>query len=121
MDIAVDFDGTLCTEEYPNIGLPKPTVIKLVKDAKKAGHNLILYTCREGKLLEQAIEWCSNFGLEFDAVNANLDDRIKEFKNDPRKLGADIYLDDKAYNPEEDLEFVRKYLLQLPEIKERSI
>lgn len=66
---------------------------------KAEGARLILWTNREGDLLEEAVEWCRERGLEFDTVNANLPELIELYKNDCRKINADIYIDDKAVNP----------------------
>ena len=99
--IAVDFDGTLFTEEYPNIGKPKWRVINWCKERQAKGDILILWTCREGEYLREAIETCKEVGLVFDFVNENVPSRIKRCGNDCRKIGADIYLDDKAVHPKE--------------------
>lgn len=99
--IAVDFDGTLFTEEYPNIGKPKWRVINWCKERQAKGDILILWTCREGENLREAIEMCKEVGLVFDYVNENVPSRIKRRGNDCRKIGADIYLDDKAMRPKE--------------------
>lgn len=99
--IAVDFDGTLFTEEYPNIGKPKWRVINWCKERQVKGDILILWTCREGEYLQEAIEMCKDVGLVFDYVNENVPLRIKRCGNDCRKIGADIYLDDKAMHPKE--------------------
>ena len=93
---AVDFDGTLCEENFPNIGTPHMGVIEHFKELRKNGDFLILWTCRSGKLLEDALKWCANYGIEFDAVNENLEHRIQKYNNDPRKIGADHYCDDMA-------------------------
>lgn len=68
MIYAIDFDGTLCTDEYPKIGAPRYEVIAFARAAKRAGDRLILWTCREGKELAAAVEWCSELGLTFDAA-----------------------------------------------------
>ena len=81
--IAVDFDGTLCENEYPNIGAPRAAKI-------------ILWTCREGTELEKAINFCHEHGITLDAVNANLPEAVDKWNNDCRKVGADEYWDDKA-------------------------
>jgi len=94
--VAVDFDGTLCKNKYPDIGEPRQEVLAMVKGLRWGGAKLILWTCREGELLEKAVEWCKEQGLEFDAVNENLPERIKLFGTNPRKIGADLYIDDKA-------------------------
>ncbi len=94
--IAIDFDGCLCTNEYPRIGKPIWRVIGAAKEQQENGAILILWTCREGQLLEKAVAACKRWGLEFDAVNANHPYRIKQYGNDPRKIGADEYWDDRA-------------------------
>ncbi|MGU8449406.1 phage portal protein [Clostridium perfringens] len=92
---AIDFDGTLCTNKYPEIGEEKAEVIDYVKNLKNEGHKLILWTCREREKLDDAIEWCKEKGIEFDAINENLDETIEQFDSDPRKVSANHYLDDK--------------------------
>lgn len=99
--IAVDFDGTLFTDEYPKIGKPKWRVINWCKERKEKGDVLILWTCREGESLREAVEMCREVGLVFDYVNQNDAYLKKQFGNDCRKVGADIYLDDKAMRIED--------------------
>lgn len=70
--IAVDFDGTLCEEKWPEIGSANQPIIDELIRRKENGDKLILWTCRCGSLLDAAILWCLNHGLEFDAVNDNL-------------------------------------------------
>ena len=94
---AIDFDGTLFTEDrFPEVGDPIYKNIEYVKSLRENGVELILYTNREGALLEAAVSACEKVGLEFDAVNENLQWRIDLYGNDCRKIGADIYFDDKA-------------------------
>lgn len=95
--IAVDFDGTLCQSAYPEIGRANTRMINYIKEQQKNGCQIILWTCREQSLLEEALAWCELYGLTFDAVNENLPERIALFGTDPRKIGADMYIDDKAY------------------------
>lgn len=94
--IAIDFDGTLCESRYPDIGPPKTAVIDRAKQEKAKGSKLILYTCREGQLLENAVEWCRVQGLEFDAINDNLPGFALAFGYTPRKVSATEYWDDRA-------------------------
>lgn len=94
--IAVDFDGCLCTNAWPGIGAPNTELIESLKRRRETGDKLILWTCREGESLAEAVEWCKIQGLEFDAVNENLPEMIEMYGNDCRKIGADFYLDDKA-------------------------
>lgn len=97
--IAVDFDGTLCAQAWPEIGEANERLIFHLKKRKAEGARLILWTNREGELLEAAVEWCKERGLTFDTVNANLPEMIALYNNDCRKVNADIYIDDKAVNP----------------------
>ena len=100
--LCVDFDGTLCSHEFPEIGKPNLHVIEFVKNFRKEGNKVILHTCRGGKCLEKALRWCERQGLEFDAINDDLPE-IKETrfgKTKSKKIYANIYLDDKAVHPE---------------------
>lgn len=94
--IAVDFDGCICESKWPEIGEPRQEVINELIRAQAEGSRLILWTCREGELLDAAIMWCLNRGLRFDAVNDNLDENKRLFGNNCRKVWADEYWDDKS-------------------------
>ncbi len=98
--IAIDFDGCLCTDAFPAIGEPNWAVINRAKAEQKTGTGLILWTCREGQVLQDAITACESWGLTFDAVNESLPDWIEEFGTRPRKVGASEYWDDKAVRVE---------------------
>ncbi len=95
MVYAVDFDGTLCENEWPEIGQPEIDVINFCKQLKIEGHKLILWTCREGELLAYAIVWCAEHGLHFDTYNQNLPECIAQYGGDCRKISADYYIDDR--------------------------
>lgn len=94
MIYAVDFDGTLCTENWPEIGEPNTALIRRLIALKAQGNELILWTMREGKTLEQAVAWCKRHGLTFDAVNDNIERLKEQYGNNPRKVFADVYIDD---------------------------
>lgn len=96
MIYAVDFDGCLCRNAYPDIGEPNVPVIEHLKALQKKGNHVILWTCRSGEHLEAAVQWCAKAGLVFDAVNDNLPMMVEAFGSNPRKVYADQYLDDKA-------------------------
>lgn len=96
MIIAIDFDGTLCKECYPHIGEANRELIDALVVRKKRGDKLILWTCREESFLEEAINWCQQQGLVFDAVNDNLEEIKQKYQHNSRKITADLYLDDKA-------------------------
>ena len=93
--IAVDFDGTLCENNWPEIGEPRFGTITYLLKEKKQGAKLILWTCRVGEMLEKAVVWCADHGLRFDAVNENLPEIIESFGSDTRKIFANEYLDDR--------------------------
>lgn len=94
--IAIDFDGCLCKRAWPEIGEPNMEVINAAIREKECGAALILWTCRVGERLGEAVKFCEDLGLTFDAVNANLPERIAAYKNDCRKVNADEYWDDQA-------------------------
>lgn len=97
--IAVDFDGTLCSDSYPEIGTPNLPLIYALLHLQRQNKQLILWTCRCGDALEKAVNWCKSFGLEFDAVNENVQQTIEKYGTESRKISADIYIDDKACVP----------------------
>lgn len=94
--IAIDFDGCLCVDAFPDIGAPNWAAIDRAKAEQLAGAGLILWTCREGQLLQDAVDACRKWGLTFDAINESLPDWIEAFGTMPRKVGASEYWDDKA-------------------------
>ena len=100
MIIAVDFDGTLCTKAWPEIGEPNMDLIRALQALKRQGHKLILWTNRTGQRLEEAVDWCMERGIVFDAVNENIPEMIERFGVDCRKVFADEYLDDKGVLPD---------------------
>lgn len=93
--IAVDFDGTLCYSRWPDVGIPNTDLIECLKSCRAKGNKLILWTCREGKALADAVNWCDAQGLVFDAVNDNLPEVISLYGNNSRKISCDFYIDDK--------------------------
>lgn len=97
MIIAVDFDGTIVQHRYPQIGREIPFAIATLKRLQAEHHLLILWTVREGELLNEAVEYCRSRGLEFYAVNANHpDERLSREPAAPcRKVRADFYIDDR--------------------------
>ena len=94
--IAVDFDGTIVTHEYPRIGTEIPFAIETLKMLAKDNHRLILWSVREGEPLQEAIDWCKERGVEFWAVNKDYPEEERD-KNEhySRKLKADYFIDDR--------------------------
>ncbi len=117
--VAVDFDGTICENAFPDIGKPKKNIIKYVKNLAKDGSKIILFTCREDgegrKLLSEAVEFCEEQQIPIYAVNENPDNIYPEIYKTPvgRKMYADLYIDDKAINPKNIITTttIIKYLL----------
>ena len=96
--IAVDFDGTLCENKWPEIGKPNVELIHyLIMMRKTMSAKIILWTCRTGEMLDRAVAWCSKYGLEFDAINQNLPNIIEWFGSDTRKIFANMYIDDRNF------------------------
>lgn len=96
MTIAVDFDGTIVTHKYPNIGEEIPFAVDTLKMLRNDGHKLILWSVREGELLDAAVQWCRDRGLEFYAVNRDYPEETTD--NNPyfsRKLKVDMFIDDR--------------------------
>ncbi|MBN2164864.1 MAG: hydrolase [Marinilabiliaceae bacterium] len=94
MIIAVDFDGTIVEHKYPAIGKERTFAFETLKSLQKKGHQLILWTYRNGKELDDAVEYCRKNGVEFYAVNSNFPE--EEFNESiSRKILADVYIDDR--------------------------
>lgn len=100
--IAVDFDGTLCENKWPEIGEANEDMIYYLRKRQAEGDKLILWTCRVGDMLRKAINWCYNYGLIFNAVNENLPEIIDSFGSDTRKIFANEYIDDRNIWPLEN-------------------
>lgn len=96
--IAVDFDNTIAKTRYPEIVEPIPETINFLRKAKENGVTIILWTCREGTVLDDAVEWCKRNNVPIDLVNENVPSRSEYWGNDSRKIGADLYIDDKSFS-----------------------
>ncbi len=94
--IAVDFDGTIVEHRYPEIGKELPFATETLRTLIKEHHRLILWSVREGKLLQDAIDWCHERGVDFWAVNRDYPEE-EENKNNhfSRKIKADYFIDDR--------------------------
>ena len=109
--IAVDFDGTLSLGSiYPALGDPNIDLINELRKWQNCGNRIILWTCRDGVLLDNAIDFCEKYGLIFDAVNDNLPEIVKFFENNSRKIYADFYIDDKNKKMEEFIKYKERKL-----------
>lgn len=95
MVIAVDFDGTIVEHKYPAIGRELPFATETLRMLIRDRHKLILWSVREGALLEEAVEWCRERGVEFYAVNRDYPEERREHESFSRKLKADLFIDDR--------------------------
>ncbi len=94
LTIAVDFDGTIVENRFPEIGKPILFAFESLKKLQDEGHRLILWTYRNGDRLEEAVEFCKKNGLDFYAVNKSYPE--EEYDNSiSRKILADIFIDDR--------------------------
>ena len=97
MTIAVDFDGTIVEHKYPEIGEERPFATDTLKMLINDRHRLILWTVREGRLLDEAVNWCRERGVEFYAINREYPEETKagnQFYS--RKLNSvDVWIDDR--------------------------
>lgn len=99
MIIAVDFDGVLVQSAFPKIGGPDHEMVDLVRLLiQKSDVEVVLWTSRVDQPLEDAIAWCEQMGLVFDAINDNAPSNKRKYgklyPNGTRKVYADYYLDD---------------------------
>lgn len=129
MIIAVDFDGTIVEHEYPKIGKPKLFAFETLKALQARGDQLILWTYRSGKELDEAVDFCRQNGIEFYAVNKNYPEEVFD-ETISRKILADVYIDDRnvggfpgwsaiwqMLNPDEFSDDIDKQLKNIPKSK----
>lgn len=103
--IAVDFDGTIVEDRYPDIGPLIPEARDVLDEFRKAGGKIILWTCRTGADLTTAIRFLRQNGVYIDAANRHLPENMEAFRRqfphvpecdiESRKVLADMYIDDR--------------------------
>lgn len=92
--IAVDFDGTIVEDRYPAIGNERPFALRTLRALQERGFTLVLWTCRTGRELDEAVEFCRAGGVSFAGVNEAFEGEAY-VGGGSRKLDADIYIDDR--------------------------
>ena len=92
--IAVDFDGTIVDDKYPNVGAAKIFAFETLKELQNKGHRLILWTYRCEEKLNDAVDFCKKNGIEFYAVNNSYPEEKFNGKVS-RKINADVFIDDR--------------------------
>jgi hypothetical protein len=95
MIIAIDFDGTLHTGNWPGIGAPAPYAKEVMQCLKDDGHYLIIWTCRERGYQTEMVNWLLEQGIPFDRVNEHKPSSVDTYGYASRKVYADMYIDDK--------------------------
>ena len=90
--LAVDFDGTIVTHDYPHIGEDRGA-IETLKWVTSLGHRIMLWTMRDGVQLEDAVLYCHQQDIKLWAVNKNPGQWTWSKSN---KQYANIYIDDAA-------------------------
>jgi hypothetical protein len=90
MIIGIDFDGTCVKHAYPNIG-DDIGAVPVLKEFIRQGHKLILITMRSGELLDNAVQWLKERGIELYGVNHNPD---QDSWTESPKIYAQLYIDD---------------------------
>lgn len=95
MIIAVDFDGTLCESAYPAIGKVMLGAKKSLIELRERGHYVIVWTCRTGDRLLDAVNWLQAEGIPFDRINDHNPDNLALYGDGGKKVYADVYIDDK--------------------------
>ena len=93
MIIAIDFDGTIVQHQYPEIGSEIPFATSTIRKLIEEQHQIILWTVRRGKLLQDAVDWCKERGIEFYAVNKSYPEENADSAY--AKVNADLFIDDR--------------------------
>lgn len=103
--IAVDFDGTIVEDRYPDIGPLIPNARNVLQRYRMAGGKVILWTCRTGQDLINALVFLTQNGIAVDAANSHLPENMEAFRCrfphvpdrdvESRKIPADMYIDDR--------------------------
>ncbi len=111
--IAVDFDGTICTVDYPEIGREREGAKEIINKLYDEGYMIIINTCRTDDGVYPAATMAKKFmevrGIKYHHFNENAPHILELYGCDTRKISADIYLEDKALF--EIPTWDRKYLL----------
>lgn len=106
MIIAIDFDGTCVTHEYPNVGQDVDGAVSTLNSLVESGHQLILFTMRSDQTdpvsgevlagkgyLSDAVDWFNRHGIPLYGVQTN--PTQSSWTSSP-KAHAELYIDDAA-------------------------
>lgn len=91
--IAIDFDNTITkNDNYPEIGELRTNARVTINKIIESGHEVIIWSCRDSEEIERYLH---ERGVKYTTINENTPHLIKKWGNDPRKVGADYFIDDK--------------------------
>jgi hypothetical protein len=99
MVFCIDFDGTVVSSAWPDIGDPLPYAIECINAIQDAGGLVVISSCRCGQQEKDMIDWLHNHNVYPNAINDNLPSMIDMYDSNPKKISADVYIDDKSYPP----------------------
>lgn len=98
--IAIDFDGTICTADYPEIGREREGTKEFINKLYDEGYAIVINTCRTDDGVHPAAQMAKDFlkirGIRYHAFNENMPHIIEHYGCDTRKISADVYIDDKC-------------------------
>ena len=95
--IAVDFDGTIVEDKYPAVGKAKPFAIETLKMLQNDGNRIILWTYRNGRKLDEAVQFLHDQGVPPYAVNRSYPEEVSHPDDVSRKIHADLFIDDRNF------------------------
>lgn len=96
MILSIDFDGTICERNYPEVGEFREDAAYYMMKLYDDCHVIIINTCRSGKYEGMAQDFLDENGIRYHYINSNLPELITQYGQDCRKISADIYIDDKC-------------------------
>jgi Predicted hydrolases of the HAD superfamily len=114
MIIAVDFDGTINSAEWPALGNPLPFVADTLRKLRRDGHYIVIWTCREGKEQTDAVNWLLEHDIPFDRINDHHPVNIAKYGGNARKVFADLYIDDRQLGGLPDWETIYDLINKQP-------
>src|SRR3712207_8129233 len=98
--IAIDFDGTLVTENFPGIGELNVKLVEDMKNWHKQGKTLLIWTCRVGKYAKECRDFLDKHKVPYDYFNENSKESLELYQADSRKLTADLYIRSEEHTSE---------------------
>ena len=91
--IAIDFDGTIVDDKFPDFGDVKEGAKEVINELLEVGHEVIIWSCQDAEEIEHVLY---RLGINYTAINENTESMMQRWGNNPRKIGADNFIDDKG-------------------------